>query len=111
MITAWFPTLIYSEPLRKAGAGKFNAALAAECRALRAFDAAGRKWSQTNYPGGYTSYASMNELHRFSSTFEGLERKITRRVKEYAKARTCRVIRRSSPVKVLEKRCSSLSEA
>lgn len=86
MIRAWFPTFIYSGPLRKAGLGRFNADLAKECRALREFDRAGRAWSKRNYPGGYTSYASLNELHRFSSTFTGLERQITRHVRAYARA-------------------------
>jgi uncharacterized protein (TIGR02466 family) len=86
MISPWFSTFIYSEPLMKSGLERFNEDLASECRSLRDFDKAGRAWSKGHYPGGYTSYASMNELHRFSSTFEGLERKITRRVKEYAKA-------------------------
>jgi uncharacterized protein (TIGR02466 family) len=85
MIRAWFPTLIYCEPLMASGA-RFNAGLAAECRALRDFDGAGRAWSRRNYPGGYTSYASMNELHRFSSTFALLERRITRHVRRFAAA-------------------------
>jgi len=63
-----------------------NRELADECRRLRDFDAAGRRWSDKNYPGGYTSYASMNELHRFSSTFTDLERKLTRHVRTFAKA-------------------------
>lgn len=86
MIRAWFPTLVYSEPLMASGLGRFNADLAGECRALRDHDRAGRAWSRTNYPGGYTSYASMNELHRFSSTFAGLERRITRHVRAFARA-------------------------
>ncbi|MGA2694384.1 MAG: TIGR02466 family protein, partial [Opitutaceae bacterium] len=86
MIRAWFPTLIYSEPLTLSGLGRFNAELAKECRALRDFDRAGREWSRTNYPGGYTSYASLNELHRFSSTFALLERRITRHVRRFARA-------------------------
>lgn len=86
MIRAWFPTLIYSEPLTLSGLGRFNAELAKECRALRDFDRAGRAWSRTNYPGGYTSYASLNELHRFSSTFALLERRITRHVRRFARA-------------------------
>lgn len=86
MIRAWFPTLIYSEPLMKSGPGRFNASLAEECRSLRDFDRAGRKWSLKNYPGGYTSYASLNELHRFSSTFAGLERRISRHVRSFARA-------------------------
>lgn len=82
---AWFPTSIYCEPLQKNGLARFNADLADECRNLRDFDTAGRKWSAKNYPGGYTSYASMNELHRFSSTFAGLEKKLTRHVRAFAR--------------------------
>ena len=75
---AWFPTYIYSEPLQARGLPALNASLAEECRQLRDFDAAGRRWSAKSYPGGYTSYASMNELHRFSSTFAALEKKLLR---------------------------------
>ncbi len=84
-IRAWFPTHIYCEPLQKSGRARFNADLADECRRLRDFDAAGRRWSAKNYPGGYTSYASMNELHRFSSTFAELEKKFTRHVRAFAR--------------------------
>lgn len=84
-IRAWFPTYIYSEPLQRAGLAKMNAELADECRRLREFDAAGRRWSEKNYPGGYTSYGSMNTLHRFSSSFADLERKLMRHVKAFAR--------------------------
>lgn len=84
-IRAWFPTFIYCEPLQKSGLDRLNVELADECRRLREFDAAGRKWSAKNYPGGYTSYASMNELHRFSSTFADLEKKLLRHVKAFAR--------------------------
>jgi uncharacterized protein (TIGR02466 family) len=85
-IRAWFPTHIYSEKLQKTGLNRLNDELADECARLREFDDAGRKWSATNYPGGYTSYASMNELHRFSSTFGDLEKKIGRHVRAFSKA-------------------------
>jgi uncharacterized protein (TIGR02466 family) len=85
-IRAWFPTFIYSEPLQKSGLTRLNRDLAQECRQLRDFDVAGRRWSEKNYPGGYTSYASMNELHRFSSTFAGLEQKLIRHVRAFARA-------------------------
>ena len=85
-ICAWFPTFIYSEPLQKRGLARLNGELADECRQLREFDTAGRRWSEQNYPGGYTSYASMNELHRFSSTFSDLERKFTKHVRAFARA-------------------------
>lgn len=84
-IRAWFPTYIYCEPLQKSGLARLNTELADECRRLREFDTAGRKWSEKNYPGGYTSYASMNELHRFSSTFADLEKKLTRHVRAFAR--------------------------
>ncbi len=82
---AWFPTYIYCEPLQKSGLARLNSDLADECRRLREFDEAGRKWSEKNYPGGYTSYASMNELHRFSSTFADLEKKLLRHVRQFAR--------------------------
>ncbi len=85
-IRAWFPTYIYCEPLQKAGLARLNVDLTDECRRLRDFDGAGRRWSAKNYPGGYTSYASMNELHRFSSTFATLETKFTRHVRAFARA-------------------------
>ena len=83
-VRSWFPTLIYCERLKKSGLGRLNEGLAEECRQLRQFDKAGRAWSAKNYPGGYTSYASMNELHRFSSAFMDLERMIRKHVRAYA---------------------------
>ncbi len=82
---AWFPTFIYHEPLLRAGWARFNESLAEECRQLRDYDAAGRRWSAKNYPGGYTSYASLNRLHQFSSTFAGLERRLTAHVRKFAR--------------------------
>lgn len=83
---AWFPTFLYHEPLQRAGLERCNAELADECRNLRAFDDAGRRWSEKNYPGGYTSYATLNQLHKTSSTFGGLERKLTAHVRRFAKS-------------------------
>jgi len=82
---AWFPTYIYHEPLQRTGVPRLNAELAEECRQLRAYDAAGRRWSARHYPGGYTSYASLNRLHQFSSTFGALERKLTVHVRRFAR--------------------------
>jgi uncharacterized protein (TIGR02466 family) len=85
-VRAWFPTLIHCEPLQRSGLARLNASLATECAQLRDFDAAGRRWSARNYPGGYTSYASLNELHRFSSTFAVLEKKLLRHARAFANA-------------------------
>ena len=83
-IKGWFPTFIYCQSLQKAGAEKFNRELLKECYQIREFDEQGRKWSEKSYPGGYTSYGSMDQLHKFSSTFGELERKINRHVKIFA---------------------------
>jgi uncharacterized protein (TIGR02466 family) len=85
-IKAWFPTFIYVEPLQAKGLARLNDDLADECHQLRDYDDEGRAWSEKNYPGGYTSYASMHQLHGFSSTFANLEKKITQHVRAYAKA-------------------------
>jgi len=85
-VRTWFPTQIYCEPLQPSGLDRLNVELADECRRLRDYDAAGRRWSAKNYPGGYTSYASMNELHRFSSTFAQLEKKLLRHARAFARA-------------------------
>jgi len=83
-IKAWFPTFIYYETLSTAGGEKFNRELLKECYQIRDFDEDGREWSEKNYPGGYTSYGSMAQLHRFSSTFAELERRINKHVKAFA---------------------------
>jgi len=57
-----------------------------ECRRIRQCDAAGRRWSARNYPGGYTSYGSLDQLHRMSSTFIRLRERIDRHVAAYARA-------------------------
>ena len=85
-IRSWFPTLIYSEPLQKSGLARLNNELAEECQNLRDYDEAGRKWSAQNYPGGYTSYASMSQLQHFSSGFSALQKKLTEHVRAFARS-------------------------
>jgi len=60
------------------------AALAEASRAIASEDIAGQRWARDNAYGGYTSYASLNQLHKFSSTFTGLERKLNAHVKRFA---------------------------
>jgi len=79
-----FPTLVYQA--RLPGWRRLNAPLLRECRQLRADDAAGRRWSQRNYPGGYTSYNSAHRMHRRSPTFATLARELERHVAKFARA-------------------------
>ncbi len=81
-----FPTLVYSAPLQRGGAASFNRALLRECERLRLDDRAGRRWSEKNYPGGYTSYASAHRLQNLSPNFRMLERKLRRHVRAFAEA-------------------------
>jgi uncharacterized protein (TIGR02466 family) len=82
---AWFPTLIYEAPLLARGGPAFARELLAECRRIRAHDAEGRAWCRKHYPGGYTSYASMNRLQKNFSTFAALERNVDRHVASFAR--------------------------
>jgi uncharacterized protein (TIGR02466 family) len=85
-VRTWFPTHIYDAPLMRTGATAFNRELHRECLTIRKIDDAGRKWSRGNYPGGFTSYATMNRLHATSSTFGELERRLGRHVRAFADA-------------------------
>ncbi len=81
-----FPTFVYQNALQPRCAKAFNRQLLKECRQLRRDDAAGRRWSAENYPGGYTSYGSVHWLQRISPTFESLEAKLRRHVQTFARA-------------------------
>jgi len=83
---ALFPTLVYSTRLRARGWQRLNARLRAECRQLARDDAAGRRWSKRNYPGGYTSYGSAHRMHELSPTFARLARELDRHVARFARA-------------------------
>jgi uncharacterized protein (TIGR02466 family) len=84
-IQSWFPTFIYEAALEKRGGLAFALELEGECRKIQEQDADGQTWSKKNYPGGYTSYGSLCRLHKMSSTFMELEKKITRHVKKYTR--------------------------
>ncbi len=77
--------MIYCEDLEPK-LGKLNRELLLECHQIRDYDAEGQKWSRESYPGGYTSYSSLCQLHKMSSTFGMLEKKIDRHVRRFAEA-------------------------
>lgn len=83
----WFATQIYDAQLqtvaKKREQTKFNRDLLTQCYQLRSIDEAGIDWSQKNYIGGYTSYASANDLHLRFSDFSHLEKLIRRHVQNY----------------------------
>ncbi|MCW5581945.1 MAG: hypothetical protein KIS72_11450 [Luteimonas sp.] len=83
-VRSLFPTLVYRAALGGFDVGRFNQRLLDEAQALRLHEAAGRRWSDTHYVGGYTSYATYDKLHRTSSTFAELERRLAPHVRAYA---------------------------
>ncbi|MBM4215374.1 MAG: hypothetical protein FJ173_04275 [Gammaproteobacteria bacterium] len=78
-----FPTQVYVAPLLTSRSGAFNRQILKESMQLREDDRAGRQWSRTRYPGGYTSYGSQCQLQRISPTFGALERYLAPHLKKF----------------------------
>ena len=72
-----FVTRVYEASLAEdRGFAAFNAELLEACEMLAAEDRAGRAWCKANGYGGYTSYASLNDLPRRVTVFGDLKRKL-----------------------------------
>lgn len=84
-VHALFPTLVYTAALRGRDLRAFNLRLLRECRQYRADDVAGQAWSHERYPGGYTSYGSLNRMHTLSPTFAALAQKLHSHVQAFAR--------------------------
>ncbi len=63
----------------------FNAELEEACRMLAAEDLAGRAWCREHAYGGYTSYASLDDLPRRASVFDDLRRRLDKHAAAYAR--------------------------
>ena len=81
-----FPTRLYEASLaaEKDHAG-FAAELEAACGLLADEDGAGRAWSRAHGYGGYTSYASLDDLPRRATVFDDLKRKLDRHAAAFAR--------------------------
>ena len=55
------------------------------CLAIAAEDRAGQRWSREHGYGGYTSYASLNDLPQRASLFADLEKAIAKQVAGFAR--------------------------
>ena len=76
-----FSTQVYQKKIR------FDLVdLLSEIELIKKSDQAGQIWSRTNYKKGYTSYGSLDKLHKLSSTIYGLEQKINTHVNQYLKS-------------------------
>lgn len=74
-----FPTRLYSARLSP------PRGLAQTCLAIAAEDKAGQRWAREHGYGGYTSYASLNDLTRRASIIAGLEGAIAKHVAAFAR--------------------------
>ena len=64
----------------------FNDEILQACESLAAEDQAGRAWCRAQGYGGYTSYASLDDLPRRMSVFGDLKTRLDRHVKAFAEA-------------------------
>jgi uncharacterized protein (TIGR02466 family) len=80
-----FSSQIYQARCLQPGSSLFRA-LQKEVRQIETADEAGRSWSRAQYPNGYTSYGSWDQLHRMSPHFQGLQAKIDGHVGRYVKS-------------------------
>ncbi len=74
-----FPTWLYSARI-SAPRG-----LAETCLAIAAEDKAGQRWAREHSYGGYTSYASLNDLTQRASIIAELERAIAKHMAAFAR--------------------------
>jgi uncharacterized protein (TIGR02466 family) len=82
-----FPTRIYEASLADdKGFDAFNAELEETCLMLAQEDRAGRAWCKANGYGGYTSYASLDDLPQRASVFADLKKKLDRHAGAFAQA-------------------------
>ena len=82
-----FITQVYEASLaEERGFELLNGELQAACLALAEEDKAGREWCRRQGYGGYTSYASLEDLPRRMTVFDDLRRKLDRHAARFAEA-------------------------
>lgn len=79
-----FATRLYRATLKGRGVRTLNAALAQAAQVLASDDAAGQSWSTEHGYGGYTSYASVNDLPWRFPEFADLQKHLDTHVAAFA---------------------------
>ena len=86
-LRALFVTQVYEATFAaERGFEAFNAELAQACRMLADEDEAGRAWCRREGYGGYTSYASLDDLPTRASVFGKLKTRLDRHAATFAQA-------------------------
>ena len=82
-----FATPVYQASLDQgARAAAMLGELEEACAMLAAEDRAGRAWCKANGYGGYTSYASLNDLPTRATVFGDLKRRLDRHIRTFAES-------------------------
>lgn len=82
-----FVTQVYEASLSaEKGFADFTAELEDACHMLADEDLAGQAWCREHAYGGYTSYASLDDLPQRASVFGALKAKLDKHAQAYAKA-------------------------
>lgn len=80
-----FETKIYKSPCLLASSS-LHKSLLKEASQIESMDTEGHIWCKKNYPNGYTSYGSIDQLHLMSPHFMSLKKKLDQHVAKYIKA-------------------------
>ncbi len=78
-----FVTEIWESRLSPSISQRLNRELRSDIRGMMTIDEEGWKWSETNYPGGYTSYASITQAHERFAPFTELKKHVDKQVRKY----------------------------
>lgn len=82
-----FVTQIYNQPLLALKPmGRLADNLLEDVENLLASDEVGHQWSEKNYVSGYTSYGSVDKLHKVFPSFKKLEKALEKHLKSYLAA-------------------------
>jgi len=86
-VKAYFPTYLYSDYLMKDSRSNFKLKkeLLKDVKKIHQHDDEGKKWSEENYPCGYTSYSSFSEIHLINSNFASFEKEVSKHVQKFAR--------------------------
>lgn len=85
MIDHYFVTKVYRTVLRGKAIRQLNDELCRAAEVFAADDTAGQAWSETHNYGGYTSYASLNDLPWRGPEFAELQKYLDAHAGEFAK--------------------------
>jgi uncharacterized protein (TIGR02466 family) len=85
-VRALFVTRVYEASLAaERGFAELNTELEEACLSLAQEDMAGRAWCREHRYGGYTSYASLDDLPQRMSVFDVLKRKLDKHAAQFAR--------------------------